>query len=77
MQGWQESFRKTGGNGVLAFSTQTGEEYVVRLVGTETLVKEVYSGKPNMKVKQLGKEDWERLVAGMIFNVEVKNESLQ
>lgn len=30
-----------------------------------------------MKVKQLEKEDWERLVAGMIFNVEVKNESLQ
>lgn len=46
---------KTGGDGVLAFSTQTGEEYVVRLIGTETLVKEVYFGKPNMKVKQLGK----------------------
>ena len=39
----------------MSCSTQTCEEYVVRLVGTETLVKEVYSGKPNMKVKQLGK----------------------
>lgn len=77
MQRWQESFRKDRRDGVLAFSTQTGEEYVVRLIGTETLVKEVYFGKPNMKVKQLGKRRLGKVSGWNDFQCGVKNESLQ
>ena len=63
---------KTGGDGVLAFSTQTGEELCCSAHWYGTLVKEVYFGKPNMKVKQLGKRRLGKVSGWNDFNVEVK-----
>ncbi len=63
---------KTGKDNVLTFSTQTDEEYVVRLAGMGVQVKEIYSGKPNMKVKQLGKRVLGKVSGWNDFNVETK-----
>ena len=57
--------------------TTTNNEWTYAYVLSEGQLGTTIQGTIGRYNNNWEKEDWERLVAGMIFNVEVKNESLQ